>query len=37
MKAVKLCTNGILNWRCWLMQVDLHNGHKMVVGGVVVF
>jgi len=22
----------VLNWRCWLMQVDLYNGHKMVVG-----
>jgi len=24
----------VLNWRCWLTQVDLYNGHKMV--GVVV-
>jgi len=26
----------VLNWRCWLMQVDLYNGHKMVVVVVVV-
>jgi len=38
MRAVKLCTNKILqvlNWRCWLTQVDLHNGRKMVVAVVV--
>jgi len=28
MQAVKLCTNKILQWRCWLMQVDLYNGCK---------
>jgi len=34
MRAVKLCTNKILQflkWRCRLMQVDLYNGYKMVV------
>ena len=20
----------VLNWRCWIVQVDLHNGHKTV-------
>ena len=29
-RAVKLYTNRILqfNWRCWLTQVDLYNGHE---------
>jgi len=34
MRAVKLCTNRILqfsNWRCWLTQVDLYNGRKMAI------
>jgi len=22
----------VLNWRCWLTQVDLYSGRKMVVG-----
>jgi len=32
MLAVKHCTNEILlNWGCWLTQVDLYNGRKTVV------
>ena len=40
MRAVKLCINKqnppVLNWRCWLTQVDLYNGCKTVVVVVVV-
>jgi len=38
MQAVKLGTKKppVFNGRCWLMQVDLYNGSKMVVDVVAV-
>jgi len=26
----------VLHWRCWLMQVDVYNGHKTVIDVVVI-